>query len=208
MATLTVVDPEAVVAAHGASLTAIAERAIRSVLETGRSWAPALGDLPADLRPLGASFVTLERGDELLGCIGSLEPVDPLGIDVAHRAESAAFTDPRFAPIGASAFAAMTISVSVLSALQPLPVHRPDELRAALRPGVDGLVVESGWHRATFLPSVWAKVGGVDAFLTALWVKAGLRPGEWPAGIRFARYTTATARAGPPRARLVPVREP
>jgi AMMECR1 domain-containing protein len=46
------------------------------------------------LRALGASFVTLESGSALRGCIDSLEEARPLFLDVARNAVTA-MTHPR-----------------------------------------------------------------------------------------------------------------
>ena len=51
------------------------------------------GDLALD--QAAATFVTLERGDALLGCIGTLEATEPLAASVARNACKAAFADPR-----------------------------------------------------------------------------------------------------------------
>ena len=47
--------------------------------------------------PRGA-FVTLHEGGALRGCIGYVEPTEPLWQVVAHAAEAACTRDPRFAP--------------------------------------------------------------------------------------------------------------
>lgn len=137
----------------------------------------------------GASFVTLERGEQLLGCIGSLMPVEPLVVDVARHALAAAFSDPRLPPVTRDDFEQMSIKISVLSPHEPVPATGFRELIAAVRPGVDGLVVEAGRRRATLLPSVWRHVAGVDEFVTVLWQKAGLEPEAWPPGVAVSRYT-------------------
>ena len=45
-----------------------------------------------------------------------------------------------------------------------------------LAPGVDGVVIESGWNRATFLPQVWEKLPHPSQFLEHLCRKALLPP--------------------------------
>ena len=37
-----------------------------------------------------------------------------------------------------------------------------EDLLAAVRPGVDGLLLEAGPYRSTLLPSVWPKIRGVE----------------------------------------------
>jgi AmmeMemoRadiSam system protein A len=149
---------------------------------------PGDDDVPERLRLRGASFVTLELGGELAGCIGSLEASRPLWVDVARNARSAAFADPRFPALAADQLDRTVISVSVLSVLSPLPAGH-DELVAALRPGVDGVLLQSGGHRGTFLPAVWDKLPTADEFVARLLGKAGLPARRWPADARAWRYT-------------------
>jgi AmmeMemoRadiSam system protein A len=142
--------------------------------------------------------VTLERDGALLGCVGGLEPIEPLARDVSRHALGAAFGDPRLPAIDADDFEAMSVKVSVLSALEPVDARSYEELATMVQPGVDGVVVRDGLRRATFLPSVWPKVDSVDDFLALLWQKAGLAPGHWCDTI-VSRYDTTEHRSPGPR---------
>jgi uncharacterized protein len=185
-------------AADRDDLLAIAESTIARALTTGARRLPDVGDLSPRLRQPGATFVTLRRDGMLLGCIGTLEPYQPVGIDVAEHALAAAFDDPRVPPIEADDYIVMTLEVSVLGALHELEVSDHQQLAEALRTGKDGLLVVAPGHRATFLPSVWESVSDVDEFLAMLWRKAGLWPREWPTGIRVFIYEVDEfAEAGP-----------
>lgn len=133
-----------------------------------------LSALSGDLRRDGASFVTLTKHGELRGCIGSLEARRPLVEDVCENAISAAFHDPRFPPVRPEELDDLRLEISVLSAPQPLSYDGPDDLIAKLRPGVDGVVIESGWNRATFLPQVWEKIPDAHQFMEHLCRKAYL----------------------------------
>jgi AmmeMemoRadiSam system protein A len=126
------------------------------------------------LRRDGASFVTLTRHGELRGCIGSLEPRRPLMLDVRENAVAAAFHDPRFPPVRPEEVDDLHVEVSVLSLPEPLRYDSPEDLIARLRPGVDGVVIERGWNRATFLPQVWEKLPDPHQFLQHLCLKAYL----------------------------------
>ena len=171
-------------------LLGVGTDAIRQILERGVDAPPEVAGHDDTLRRPAATFVTLERDRRLLGCIGSLEPTHPLVTDVARNAVAAAFRDPRLPPVTADDYRTMSIEISVLSELAPVPATTYDELVASLSPGRDGLVVEAGPHRATFLPAVWRHFGvDVDAFLDGLWRKAGLAPGTWPRDARCSRYT-------------------
>jgi AmmeMemoRadiSam system protein A len=141
----------------------------------------------------GASFVTLHVGaGELRGCIGSLAPRRPLAEDVAANARAAAREDLRFAPVGAHELDGLSFEISLLSPLAPLAVASRRELLAALRPGVDGLVLDDGERRATFLPAVWAELPEPERFLAQLERKAGLPAGGWSRALRAWRYTAVS----------------
>jgi AmmeMemoRadiSam system protein A len=98
----------------GAVLLALARAAIAA--ELGRPHA-ATEDAGDWLRRSGASFITLMRADRLRGCIGTLRAHRSLREDVHGNAISAAFRDPRFAPLTHAEFEAVTVEVSVLSPL-------------------------------------------------------------------------------------------
>jgi len=146
-------------------------------------------DVPEHTLVPGATFVTLERDGELVGCIGSLEPRRPLWRDVARNARAAAFADPRFPALVPGDLDRTVIKVSVLSALDPLPAGH-DDLVGTLRPGIDGVLLEAGGHRGTFLPAVWDKLPAPEQFVDRLVGKAGLSDASWPADAQVWRYTT------------------
>ena len=129
-----------------------------------------------------ASFVTLTIGGDLRGCIGSIEPRQPLALDVRENAVAAAFRDPRFPPLSRREFDLIQIEVSVLTRPQPLEYDGADDLLARLRPHVDGVIISRGWNRATFLPQVWEKLPHPREFLAHLCLKAGLPADEYIRG--------------------------
>ncbi|HNJ97647.1 MAG TPA: AmmeMemoRadiSam system protein A, partial [Ilumatobacteraceae bacterium] len=136
-------------------LAEIAARSVHLAVTEGLSLVPRLDDSPRAFREPAAVFVTLRRAGQLRGCIGTLEANEPLVLAVADRARAAAQHDPRFDPVAALELDDLMVSVSVLTAPVPIEVSGYDDLAARLRPGVDGVVVEAGRHRATFLPAVW-----------------------------------------------------
>lgn len=178
---------------EGAALVALAGRAVGARL----AGQPTEPEVPAAERLVapGASFVTLERGGRLRGCIGSLEPRRPLYLDVVRNALRA-MADPRLPPVTGDELPDLDVKVSVLSAHEPLPGHRA-AVERALRPGTDGVLITDGRSRATFLPSVWAKLPTPVAFLDALLAKGGWT--RWPEDLVARRYTTVeyTGRALP-----------
>lgn len=143
----------------------------------------------ARLDAVGAVFVTLKEDGQLRGCIGSLEATRPLRDDVAANAVAAALHDPRFAPLTADELPHVDVEVSLLSAAEPMSAKNEAEALAALRPGVDGVVLEHDRHRATFLPQVWEQLASPRDFLAHLKRKAGLPADYWAPDLRLSRYT-------------------
>lgn len=173
-------------------LADLAARAIGHELRYGRPYPLADPEVPAAVRCPGTSFVTLERGPELVGCIGSLDARRALWRDVAHNARGAAFEDPRFAPMTVAEATGVSVEVSVLSPLRPIPASSAEAVAEQLRPGVDGLVLAAGSRRGTFLPDVWEKIPDAGEFVAEL-VRKAAWPEPWSPEARAWRYTTTTA---------------
>ena len=170
---------------RGPVLLAIAREAI---VAHAADWRAPSARHPWLLQP-GATFVTLRKGGELRGCIGSVEPRRPMGADVAANAQAAALRDPRFPPVTAQEHAELRVEVSVLSPRQPLAAGNESEALRLLRPGIDGVYLEVGRASATFLPQVWEGVADPREFLAHLRLKAGLPREFWHADLRLSRYT-------------------
>jgi AmmeMemoRadiSam system protein A len=147
-------------------------------------------DFEPALREWRATFVTLQILGTLRGCIGTLAAVRPLVSDVAYHAHAAAFGDPRFPPLRPDELASLEIHVSILSLPEAIEFDSEADLLKKLRPGVDGLILEAGWHRGTFLPSVWESLPDPREFLRQLKRKAGLPPDYWSSELKLRRYTT------------------
>ena len=175
-------------AEHGRTLLRLARGSIGAALACNPE--PAIPD-DLWLRIARATFVTLKKGGDLRGCIGSLEARRPLGEDVVANARAAALRDPRFAPLARPEFEArgsesMDIEVSLLSTPTRILFEDHDDLIRQLRPGEDGIILEHGEgnarRRATFLPQVWEGLPDPEQFLAQLKQKA-----ELPANVRTTR---------------------
>lgn len=173
-----------------ASLIRLALESIAYGLTKGSELPVDPADHPEAWRRPGACFVTLRIDGRLRGCTGCLEATRPLVVDVAANAYSAAFRDPRFAPVAREEYSLLNAKVSVLSPPEDLRVASEAELLAQLRPGIHGLILQKGQQRATFLPAVWEIISEPTEFLDALREKARLPSGYWSPSLRFARYTT------------------
>ena len=171
-------------------LLAIALKSIKSGLDHGKPLRLNIGDYSARLSAQRASFVTLNHGEALRGCIGTLEARTSLVESVADNAWAAAFRDPRFAGLTASEVSDLSIQVSVLSPLKPVTPASEQELLTRMIPGEAGWVLQEEDNRGTFLPAVWSSLGEPAEFLRQLKIKAGLSPDYWSGTLRIWRYTT------------------
>jgi len=164
------------------TLVEIARRAVaRSVSGSGAGDVPAMPDLP---EATGA-FVTLKKGGQLRGCIGTLECRRALPEEVARVAVSAAKEDPRFEPVRASELPDLDVEVSVLGPLEPIDPNDP----TAIVIGRHGLVVEQGFRRGLLLPQVATEWGwDRETFLSQTCVKAGLPSDCWRSGAKVFRF--------------------
>ncbi len=118
------------------------------------------------------AFVSLHRGGELRGCIGSIGPTKAdLAEEIVDKAVEAAVSDPRFPAMTEDELDDLDISVDVLQAAEP--VGRLDELD----PKVYGVIVTKDWRRGLLLPDL----EGVDTPEEQVAIamrKAGIMPGE------------------------------
>jgi len=160
-------------------LLRLAREALVQGVVQGRLSKINIENLPDILKEKGASFVTLTRNGELRGCIGTLEPYLPLFEDVREHSVAAALQDYRFPNVQPNELDKIKIEISRLTIPQPLEYDLPTSLPKCLKPGIDGVVLRDGFHKATFLPQVWEKISDPEEFLDHLCMKMGVPPGYW-----------------------------
>jgi uncharacterized protein len=171
-------------------LLALARVSIEAALSQGQLVPFTPGLLSPVLTERRSSFVTLHYKKELRGCCGTIDAPRPLAEDVWRNAWASAFNDRRFSPLTAAEWPQVSMHLSVLTAPEPLEVTTEEQLLAVLRPSIDGLILESGASRATFLPTVWEQIAAPAEFVRHLKVKAGWPAHYWSNRVRAYRYTT------------------
>ncbi len=155
-----------------AELLRIARKAIKERLE-GRAWNPEKSSTERLVRVQGA-FVTLHEEGQLRGCIGYIVGIKPLYLAIAEMARAAAFSDPRFMPLGPQEFDKIDIEITVLSPLRK--IDDPKEVEV----GRHGLVVRQGPYQGVLLPQVPVEEGwDRETFLSHTCMKAGLPSDCW-----------------------------
>jgi AmmeMemoRadiSam system protein A len=120
-------------------------------------------------------FITLEVFGRLRGCIGVIEPREPLRESIIHCAQSAAFHDPRFPPLQREEASGLEIEISVLSELFPIALWQ-------IQIGKHGLMVATENKRGLLLPQVATEHKlSREEFLEETCHKAGLARDAWRA---------------------------
>lgn len=156
------------------ALLDLARAAVESAAR-GESFEAARPERGSDqLGQARGAFVTLHERGALRGCIGFVEPSEPLWQVVAQAARAAATRDPRFAPVRESELPDIDLEISALSV--PEPISGPADVEI----GRDGLIIELGPARGLLLPQVATEWGfDAEAFLGAVARKAGLPENAW-----------------------------
>ncbi len=170
--------PFSLTAEQRTALLNLAGESIRYGLEHGRPLRVDRSNLAPPLTHERATFVTLLLDGHLRGCIGTLEAHRPL----------AAFRDPRFPPVSRAEADRLEIHLSLLTPAEPLSFSSEQQLLDQLQPGTDGLILDEGGRRGTFLPSVWDSLPDPRQFLRHLKRKAGLPEDYWSDTLTVSRY--------------------
>lgn len=135
--------------------------------------------VPKNLREKRATFVTLTKNRELRGCIGNILPKFPLCRDIINNTLSAAFADSRFPQLTYKELAEIKIEISILTLPKRILYDDVEDLLEKIKPKEYGLILQSGFSQATFLPDVWKDLVKKEEFLANLSLKAGLSPDAW-----------------------------
>ena len=128
------------------------------------------------------TFVTLKIKNQLRGCMGCLTPSETILEGIQRNAINAAFNDPRFPALTPVELDRAKIDISILTSPRELKYTNGNDLLEKLRPNIDGVIINKGLARSTFLPQVWEQLPRTEDFLAHLCRKAGLSPDEWKKG--------------------------
>lgn len=149
----------------------LARNALKQYLEKG-----SLPKLPQPLPPeyeiKAGAFVSLKKGGNLRGCIGTVLPVrENLAEEIMANAVSAAKNDPRFLPVTGEELADLVITVDVLSPMER--IRSVDDLD----PKIYGVFVRCGSRSGLLLPDLEG-VDTVDEQINIARHKAGIAENE------------------------------
>lgn len=118
------------------------------------------------------AFVTLHKGGNLRGCIGTINPIrESLAEEIIHNAVASAAEDPRFPAVKSGELKDIVISVDVLGDAEPIDSF--DELD----PSRYGVIVSDKYRRGLLLPNLEGVNTAVEQVSIAL-QKAGIYQGD------------------------------
>jgi AmmeMemoRadiSam system protein A len=135
---------------------------------------PTFSPTTDKLKEERGAFISIYKKGMLRGCIGLLEPSQPLLDTVVEMAQAAAFQDPRFRPVTEDELPYLDLEISVLT-----PMEETKDLEQ-IKIGVHGLLIKKGYHSGLLLPQVaterdWDRI----TFLRETCRKAGLPQNAW-----------------------------
>lgn len=134
-------------------LLKLARKTITDYIKKGITAEVDATPLSATLKSPCGAFVTLNKDGKLRGCIGHLNPEQPLWKVVQEMAIVAATKDYRFCPIAAAEIDDLEIGISVLTPLKR--IQSADEFIL----GKQGIYMKCGDQTGTFLPQVAVSTG-------------------------------------------------
>lgn len=159
---------------HGEYLLNIAKKAVKTYLETGEQiLVPE--DCPEELKEKLGVFVTLNKNNQLRGCIGYPEPIESAIQATISVAIAAASEDPRFPQVIPEEYDNLEFEVTILTKPQLMEIAHPSEYLNNIKIGKDGLMIKKGYSKGLLLPQVATENNfDVETFLEHTCMKAGI----------------------------------
>jgi len=163
----------------GQYLVDFAKESIRHYLETGE-YLEKCEDYPIELDEKLGVFVTLNKRNNLRGCIGYAEPIKTAIEATIDVSVAAAVNDPRFPKVTLDEFEKLDLEVTVLTKPEMIIVAHPDQYFDEIEIGRDGLIVQKGYSRGLLLPQVATENKfDTEMFLEHTCMKAGISADSW-----------------------------
>lgn len=148
----------------------LAKRTVESYIKQGK--VIQAKRLTPEMKRKAGVFVSIHKGGELRGCIGTIEPQrNNVAEEIIANAISSATRDPRFYPITPDELADLEYSVDVLTKAEPI------KSQDQLDPKRYGVIVEAGGRKGLLLPDLEG-VDSVDYQINICRQKAGIMPEE------------------------------
>lgn len=163
----------------GELLVKTARSVVKEYLETGKRTTLS-NEIKSRFSFNSGVFVTLNKEEDLRGCIGFPMPDRKLYQSLLDAAISSATEDPRFLPVKYDELNKITFEVTVLTPPEVVKVQDPSEYPSKIRVGRDGLIVKWEFGSGLLLPQVPVEYGwNEEEFLNHTCEKAGAPSDHW-----------------------------
>jgi uncharacterized protein (TIGR00296 family) len=125
-------------------------------------------------------FVTLNKEENLRGCVGFPTPVKKLYQSLVDAAIASATEDPRFPPVQYEELNDISLEVTILTPPEEVKVTNPHEYPSKIKVGRDGLIAKWEFGSGLLLPQVPIEYGwNEEEFLNHTCEKAGAPQDCW-----------------------------
>lgn len=163
----------------GESLVKTARLAVTEYLKTGKKIT-----LPEEFKSKfsynSGVFVTLNKAENLRGCIGFPTPEKKLYQSLVDAAIASSTEDPRFPKVKYEELRDISFEVTVLTPPLEIKVEKPLEYPSKIKTGRDGLIVKWEFGSGLLLPQVPVEYGwNEEEFLNHTCEKAGAPQDCW-----------------------------
>ncbi|MCX8095026.1 MAG: AmmeMemoRadiSam system protein A [Caldisericia bacterium] len=151
-------------------LVKLAKNTVELYVKQRKIFIPNLDEYKEYLNIRKGAFVTIHKGKDLRGCIGTYLPTRENVIEeIIYNAIASATEDPRFPPVSQNELDELTYSVDLL--------EEPEEVKdlEELNPQIYGVIVSKGFRRGLLLPNIEG-VDSVEEQLRIAKLKAGIHP--------------------------------
>jgi uncharacterized protein (TIGR00296 family) len=163
----------------GELLVSTARSVVREYLKTGKR-ATFSDEIKSRFSFNSGVFVTLNKEENLRGCIGFPTPDRKLYQSLLDASIASATEDPRFLPVKYDELGKITFEVTVLTPPEVIKVQNPSEYPSKIMVGRDGLIVKYEFGSGLLLPQVPVEYGwDEEEFLDHACEKAGAPPDCW-----------------------------
>jgi uncharacterized protein (TIGR00296 family) len=157
----------------GEAIVKTARAAVTEYLKTGKK-INLHEDFKSKFSYNSGVFVTLNKKENLRGCIGFPTPVKKLYQSLVDAAIASATEDPRFPQVLYEELNEISFEVTVLTSPVEVKVTNPHEYLNKIKVGRDGLIVKWEFGSGLLLPQVPVEYGwNEEEFLNHTCEKAG-----------------------------------
>jgi uncharacterized protein (TIGR00296 family) len=152
-------------------------------------------------------FVTLNKEENLRGCIGFPTPVKKLYQSLVDAAIASATEDPRFPSVRFEELNEISFEVTILTTPEEVKVTNPLEYLSKIKVGRDGLIVKWEFGSGLLLPQVPIEYGwNEEEFLNHTCEKAGAPQDCWKRkGTKILRFEGIVFKETKPHGNVVKV---